>query len=125
MNESKLLPRLIRFRDAPEYLGMDRNRFNSQVRPYVIEIPIGTQGIAFDRLDLDAWVEDYKSRSGRLTGTNSRSMELWDAKERQASLKEAKSGILKSKSSEAAFEKALALGHSVKQKNFSQGTSRK
>jgi hypothetical protein len=42
------LPRLIRLRDAPSYLGMDRNRFNQTVRPSLIEIPIGDQGIAFD-----------------------------------------------------------------------------
>ena len=28
----KILPRFIRFRDAPTYLGMDRNRFNAEVR---------------------------------------------------------------------------------------------
>jgi len=38
-----LQPRLIRFRDAPGYLGMDRNRFNAEVRPALTEIPIGTQ----------------------------------------------------------------------------------
>ena len=59
-----LLPRLIRLRDAPSYLGMDRNRFNQEVRPTLIAIPIGKQGIAFDRLDLDAWVEHYKHRNG-------------------------------------------------------------
>jgi len=51
-----VLPRLIRFRDAPNYLGMDRNRFNAEVRGCVTEIPIGAQGVAFDRLELDAWV---------------------------------------------------------------------
>ncbi|MCH8101337.1 MAG: hypothetical protein IIB74_13015, partial [Proteobacteria bacterium] len=60
-----LLPRLVRFRDAPGYLGMDRNRFNAEVRPYLTNIPIGQQGVAFDRLELDAWVEDYISRNGR------------------------------------------------------------
>ena len=60
-----LLPRLVRFRDAPGYLGMDRNRFNAEVRPFLTNIPIGHQGIAFDRLELDAWVEDYISRNGR------------------------------------------------------------
>ena len=40
-------PRIIRFRDAPFYLGMDRNRFNAEVRPYLTEVPIGKQG---DRL---------------------------------------------------------------------------
>jgi len=60
-----LLPRLVRLRDAPHYLGMDRNRFNSEVRPHLTNIPIGRQGVAFDRLELDAWVEDYVSRNGR------------------------------------------------------------
>jgi hypothetical protein len=30
-----ILPRFIRYRDAPAYLGMDRNRFNAEVRPYI------------------------------------------------------------------------------------------
>jgi predicted DNA-binding transcriptional regulator AlpA len=60
-----ILPRLIRLRDVPHYLGMDPNRFNAEVRPYLIEIPIGKQGIAFDRIDLDAWVDEYKNRCGR------------------------------------------------------------
>jgi predicted DNA-binding transcriptional regulator AlpA len=60
-----LLPRLVRFRDVSAYLGMDRNRFNAEVRPYLTSIPIGQQGLAFDRLELDAWVEDYISRNGR------------------------------------------------------------
>ncbi len=75
-----LLPRLVRLRDAPAYLGMDRNRFNHEVRPRLTNIPIGRQGIAFDRLELDAWVEDYIScngRPGRLQGER-----LWDATER-------------------------------------------
>ena len=60
-----LLPRLIRLRDAPFYLGMDRNRFNAEVRRHLTNIRIGRQGIAFDRLELDAWVEDYVSCNGR------------------------------------------------------------
>jgi hypothetical protein len=42
-------PRLIRLRDAPFYLGMDKNRFNAEVCPYVVEIRIGNQGVAFDQ----------------------------------------------------------------------------
>src|SRR5215813_2822789 len=57
-------PRLLRLRDAPRYLGMDKNRFNRQVRPWVTVIPIGRRGLAFDRLDLDAWVDDYKRCNG-------------------------------------------------------------
>ena len=51
-------------RDAPAYLGMDKNRFNREVRPCVLALRIGIQGIAFDRVDLDAWADDYKSRNG-------------------------------------------------------------
>ena len=46
--QQRLLPRIIRFRDAPFYLGMDRNRFNREVRPQLTQIPIGKQGIGFD-----------------------------------------------------------------------------
>ena len=58
-------PRLIRLKDASTYLGMDKNRFNKEVRPRLQELRIGTQGVAFDRLDLDAWVDHYKARSAR------------------------------------------------------------
>jgi hypothetical protein len=75
-----ILPRLIRLRDAPTYLGMDRHRFNNEVRPHLTEIPIGIQGIAFDRLDLDAWVEQYKQLYGRPAASNNRSLEIWDVK---------------------------------------------
>ena len=40
-----IIPRIIRIRDAPFYLGMDKNRFNKEVRPHVPEIKIGTQGV--------------------------------------------------------------------------------
>ena len=58
---TKLLPRFIRLRDAPDYLGVDRNRFNAEIRPSLTEIPIGVQGVAFDRLDLDS--KPYLMRS--------------------------------------------------------------
>jgi hypothetical protein len=54
-NSASIAPRFIRVRDAPAYLGMDRNRFNREVRPLLACIPIGIQGVAFDRLDLDRW----------------------------------------------------------------------
>jgi hypothetical protein len=83
-----LLPRFIRLRDAPFYLGMDRNRFGAEVRPFLTTIPIGKQGVAFDRLELDAWVDDYLSRNGRPAERSS----LWDARNHQASRNEAASG---------------------------------
>ena len=74
-------PRLIRLRDAPNYLGMDKNRFNKEVKPCLSIIPIGKRGIVFDRLDLDAWVEHYKKCNDR--PANKRSKKLWGEKERQ------------------------------------------
>jgi len=59
------LPRLIRLRDAPAYLGMDRNKFGAMVRPYLTEIPLGTQAIAFDRLEIEAWASHYIECNGR------------------------------------------------------------
>jgi hypothetical protein len=83
-----LLPRCIRLRDAPFYLGMDRNRFNAEVRQFLTCIPIGRQGIAFDRLELDAWVDDYVSCNGRPAERS----ETWDARNHRASREGVASG---------------------------------
>jgi len=66
------LPRLIRLRDAPIYLGMDIQVFNLMVRPFLSEIKISTQRIVFDRLDLDAWVEDNMPRGSDLVSEKRR-----------------------------------------------------
>jgi hypothetical protein len=96
---------VIRLKDAPSYLGMDRNRFNADVRPYVTEMGMGKQGVAFDRLDLDTWFEEYKSRNGR-PGQPKGEM-TWDVKERQGSSKEPVSGISISKPTDGVFAKAV------------------
>ena len=112
-----IAPRLIRFRDAPHYLGMDRNRFNAEVRPYLTEVPIGKQGVGFDRLELDAWFEDYKSRNGRPArkGANT-----WDAREYPASSGEAGSGMSTNASAGGEFAKALEQLSSRKRKPTSR-----
>lgn len=101
------MPRFIRLRDAAFYLGMDRNRFNSEVRSFLTKIPIGKQGIAFDRLELDAWADHYKSsngRPGRLQGER-----LWDVVEdRPASSKGRAFGTSTNGSKGNEFAKALA-----------------
>jgi predicted DNA-binding transcriptional regulator AlpA len=98
-------PRLIRLRDAPAYLGMNRNHFNKAVRPALTEIRIGKQGVAFDRLELDAWVEQYKSCNGR--PARNRGDEVWDAIEAPGCGSGVGSGISTSRSSATAFTKAL------------------
>ena len=97
------------------------NRFNAEVRPFLTEIPIGRQGIGFDRLDLDAWVDQYKSRNGR--PGQSLGERLWDEKERRGSLIEPGSGISTNKFGEAAFAKALARATSGKRKPILRGAS--
>ncbi|MDI2594978.1 hypothetical protein POF45_26660 [Pseudomonas sp. 681] len=52
-------PRFIRAMEAPAYLGMCRAEFKKTVRPHIREFPIGKQGVAFDRLELDAWANAY------------------------------------------------------------------
>ncbi|MFC1578993.1 helix-turn-helix transcriptional regulator [Pseudomonadota bacterium] len=61
----QIQPRLIRLRDAPAYLGIDKNKFNRLVRPALSEVSLGNQTILFDRLEIDAWAEDYIKRNGR------------------------------------------------------------
>ena len=113
--DTPLLPRLVRFRDAPFYLGMDRNRFNAEVRSQLTEIPIGTQGIAFDRLELDAWVEQYKHRNGRPAQRKGKL--TWDERECPVSSTGVVCGTSTNASEVAAFAKALANATSRKRRN--------
>ena len=97
---------------------MDRNRFNAEVRRSITEISIGVQGIAFDRLELDAWADHYKAcngRPGRAKGSK------WDAKGRRASSNVAVSGTSTNASAGGEFAKALTRLASKKRNATSQG----
>jgi hypothetical protein len=118
-SQAEFLPRFIRLRDAPRYLGMDKNRFNSDVRPHVTVIPIGTQGVAFDRVDLDSWADHYKNRNGRPAAESER-RKPWETKHRQVSPSEVGSGTSTKCSEEYAFEKALQRAISTRPRNISQ-----
>src|SRR5262245_46355596 len=96
--EHKVLVKYLRLKDCHTYLCMSRNRFADEVKPFLVPIPIGERGIAYDILDLDAWADQYKARSGR---PQTQRRKLWDAKERQVSLNVRKSGTLISRSSVA------------------------
>jgi Zn-finger nucleic acid-binding protein len=117
-NFNYIIPRIIRIRDAPFYLGMDKNRFNAEVRPLLTEIKIGTQGVAFDRLELDAFVDELKSRIGK-PGTykqnkqDKQEQKPWQRKSR-ASSKGASVGTSTKLSKADAFAKALAQATSKK-----------
>lgn len=115
--ETNIIPRLIRLKDAHFYLGMDINRFNSEVRPHICEIRIGIQGVAFDRLDLDEFAEQYKRRNGRPSQHIGET--TWDAKNHQDCANEKTvSGISKNSSSEQKFAKALEQATSKKRKKY-------
>jgi predicted DNA-binding transcriptional regulator AlpA len=117
--ELALLPRFIRAKQAPAYLGMCRAVFDAEVRPHIHEFPIGERGVGFDRQELDDWASAYveaKSidkkrapeqqlpRSERLKGDKS-----WRENRLQASPKGKASGISTKKSTENDFTKALEL----------------
>ena len=113
----KVQPRIIRFRDAPFYLGMDRNRFNVEVRPYLTEVPIGKQGVGFDRLELDAWLDDYIARNGRPA---QKGIQRWDANGYPASSSGPAFGTSISGSKGGEFARALDQLASRKRSNISQ-----
>jgi hypothetical protein len=74
----------------------------------VTEIPIGSQGKGFDRLDLDAWLDDYKESSVRPGIQQKGEGKPWRDRKACPALSIAKERTTSTKSSEAgAFAKAL------------------
>ena len=59
-----VIPRFIRQRDAPKYLGMSEPTFNETVRPYITVMKEG-RAIFYDRLDLDDWADTFKAANGK------------------------------------------------------------
>jgi len=111
---TNIIPRIIRIRDAPFYVGMDKNRFNAEVRPFLTEMKIGTQGVAFDRIELDAWVDDFKSRVGK---TPTKKLEKTTCQRKSpASSKGVNYGTSTKSSTDVEFAKALEQAISKKPK---------
>ncbi len=109
-----IIPRVIRLRDAPYYLGMRKDYFNKHVRPALQAIAIGQRGLGFDRLDLDEWLDHYKSST--FGSVPNRGEELWDRKNCQDSLSETGCGTSTKQSSADAFARALEQVKSQKRK---------
>ncbi|WP_422625982.1 hypothetical protein [Pseudomonas mohnii] len=119
---SSIPPRFIRFMDAPGYLGMCRDEFNKTVRPNVSEFPIGKQGVAFDRIELDEWADAYiesKSIEKAANQDNNRPRserqgdpkggKPWRERRSLVSIKKVESGKSTKFSGVSDFEKALEL----------------
>jgi predicted DNA-binding transcriptional regulator AlpA len=95
--------RLLRHNQAYKYLGMSEAYFNEKVRPYLTEIKQG-RAVWFDRLDLDAWVEQFKQANGR--PGRQQEERTWP-KQPQVSVKRETSGTLIKPSPAGSFAKAL------------------
>ncbi|WP_308852305.1 hypothetical protein [Pseudomonas entomophila] len=121
---SSIQPRFIRFGDAPGYLGMCRDEFNKTVRPNVREFPIGKQGVAFDRQELDAWADAYVeakaiekagSQDNNRPRSERRGENTWREKRSLASTRKGASGKSTRSTGGSEFERALELVTGKKQ----------
>ena len=117
-----LIPRVVRAKNAHEYLGMDRNRFNREVKPHLVAVRIGTQGIGYDRFDLDAWWEVYKERNGQPGALCMKEGEAQWENECQVSIagqtSPAVCGTLTKSCTDNAFAKAVERATKKKQKGI-------
>ena len=64
-NGSPLIPGIVRMRDAPYYLGMNKTFFRDAVQPYLTRIPIDKKGIGFSREELDRWIAYAQATMGQ------------------------------------------------------------
>lgn len=71
-----LPPRILRPKEAHHYLRMNEHTFNAIVRPYIVTIPFGPRAIAFDRVDLDRWVDETKRVQQQSSGVRNTSASL-------------------------------------------------
>ena len=98
------MQRFMKLNKACQYLDKSEPNFNETVRPFITEIRDG-RCVKFDRLDLDAWADQYKAANGR----PGKPMEETQCQNQpQASEKEKVSGISKKLSPASQFTKALA-----------------
>ena len=106
-------PIIIRIKNAPFYCGMNRKRFNREVRPLLTTVPIGKTGIGFYREELDAWAENLKNTQG----ISPKERKAWEKNDLYPNSGSAMaSGTLKKWSTERAYMKALALAREKKRK---------
>lgn len=113
-------------REAPAYLGMSRKVFNQLVRPHLHEIKIGIQGVGFDVNELDAWIDEQKTRQavensktaeedGRCSGRQEENS--WREKQLRVSTRGKASGTSTRCSGVIDFERALARAKGRKRSN--------
>ena len=99
-------PKWVRLRDVPGYTGMDLKMFNRLVRPYLVEIRLSSKCVAFDKVDLDRWMDEYKSGNG-LPPDQKGGKSSWEGKKPRVYTGEVKSGISERQSVDASYREAL------------------
>lgn len=114
---SSIVPRLLRLRDAPSYLGLDKMIFNRDVRPELTEVHHG-RAVLFDRLELDAWAEHTKACQGRPPERRSE----WQEREGRDSARKGGSGISR-KSSPVMADSVKALARRIMRERSATSTS--
>lgn len=77
-----------------------------------MDIPIGIKGIAFDRLEMDAWVEQYKHCNGR--PASAEGVQIWDVNKRRDYGNATASGTSRNECLATNFSKALARATSTR-----------
>jgi hypothetical protein len=108
-----LLPRIIRKKNAPAYLGMSRPEFEKRVEPHIACLKYeGSRAVNFDRLDLDAWIDQLKAANGK--SPTQMGITKWQ-NQRQGLENGVNSGISKKQSAGSEFAKARAAVISQKQ----------
>ena len=110
--------RFIRQKDAPEFFGVTRQTFDRTIRPYLIEIWLGSSaqaGIVYDIYDLNARADIIKERNGRPARKGGNK---WDAKHKALNSSSGRTppiGTLRELSSKDELDKALARHKKKKQ----------
>jgi|GEM_PF-816790 len=95
--------KVVRLKDAPAYLGMNKNTFNRSVWPQLTELPGQDRAVSFNRTDLDEWVDQ---QTGRVPHDG---VEWQGSTQRLASLKGARPGTSTGRSPTPTFDKACEL----------------
>ena len=108
-------PKWVRLRDIPAYTGMDQKLFNRIVRPHLVEIRLSSKCVAFDKVDLDHWMDEYKVGNG-LPPDQKGGKKSWEGRKRRVYTGETKFGISERQSVDERYLEALERATTTKPK---------
>jgi hypothetical protein len=124
-------PRIMRTQEVLYYLSTNINEFNKRFRPELSEIKLGNHAVGFDRLQIDALINQIESASidfdsslnnnmsrGKQRPIQTKGGSTWDENARQDSTNVEVTGTLIKESSDSEFLKILEQVRSLKRRNF-------